>query len=181
MYDFKTSTTVNQQNTKLDPQSFSALHDQYRDRLLHSMTGLVKDREAAADITASAFASAFKNLPSFRRESSFCTWLHVIALNEARSSWCRNRAVSLESIQGPEPKALIDTDEPAKTLERAELRLKMRKALQEIPAQYRRVLEDHFIRGRSVKQIARRERVPVGTVLSRIFAGKRLLRRTWEA
>jgi DNA-directed RNA polymerase specialized sigma24 family protein len=83
MYDSKTSTTVNQQNTKLDPQSFSALHDQYRDRLLNSMTGLVRDREAAADITASAFASALKNLASFRGESSFYTCYVVCSV-----MWC---------------------------------------------------------------------------------------------
>jgi len=173
--------SVNTQNTKLDAQNFSALHNRYHDRLLNSMTGVVKDREAAADITATAFASAFKNRASFRGQSSLYTWVHAIALNEARNSWRRNRAVSLESIQGPEPKALIDSDRHSNTLERSELCLKMRKTLREIPAVYRRVLVDHFMRGHSVKQIARRDRVPVGTVLSRIFNGKRILRRAWEA
>jgi hypothetical protein len=32
-----------------------------------------------------------------------------------------------------------------------------------------------------ISQIARRERIAYGTVLSRIFTGKRLLRRAWEA
>jgi RNA polymerase sigma-70 factor (ECF subfamily) len=173
--------SLNTQNTKLDAQNFSALHNRYHDRLLNSMTGIVRDRVAAEDITATAFASAFKNLASFRGQSSIYTWLHAIALNEARNSWRKNRAVSLESIQGPEPKALINADLPAKTLEHSELCLAMRKALREIPALYRRVLVDHFIQGRSVKQIARRDRVPVGTVLSRIFTAKRILRQAWQA
>ena len=82
---------------------------------------------------------------------------------------------------GPEPKELIDANLPTAPLEHAELCLKMRKALREIPAVYRRVLTDHFIRGRSVKQIARRDRIPVGTVLSRIFTAKRILRQAWDA
>ena len=96
--------SVNTQNTKLDAQNFSALHNRYHDRLLNSMTGVVKDREAAADITATAFASAFKNRASFRGQSSIYTWVHAIALNEARNSWRRNRAVPLESIQGLSPR-----------------------------------------------------------------------------
>ena len=33
------------------------------------------------------------------------------------------------------------------------------------------VLVDHFVRGYSIRQIARRHRIPMGTVLSRIFYG----------
>lgn len=53
--------------------------------------------------------------------------------------------------------------------------------MQRIPAPYRRALRDHFVRGYSTRQIAQRERVPLGTVLSRIFTAKKLLRRAWEA
>src|SRR5215472_13041928 len=98
MNGIKTSTPVEQHNPKLDVQSFSALHDQYRNRLLNSMTGLTKNRDIAEDITATAFASALKNLASFHGRSSFYTWLHAIAMNVAKISWCRRRTVSLESI-----------------------------------------------------------------------------------
>ena len=64
-------------------------------------------------------------------------------------------------------------------LERSECRLKLRKALRGIPAVYRRTLVDHFVRGYSVKRISRQNRIPVGTVLSRIFTAKRLLREAW--
>ncbi len=37
------------------------------------------------------------------------------------------------------------------------------------------------MRGHSVGRIARQYRVPLGTVLSRIFKAKRLLRAAWEA
>ena len=75
--------SVNQQSFKADAQRFGDLHDQYRNRLLNSMTGIVKDREAAEEITAVAFAKAFEKRNSFRGESSLYTWVHAIALNEA--------------------------------------------------------------------------------------------------
>jgi len=35
--------------------------------------------------------------------------------------------------------------------------------------------------GHSIQDIARRQRIPCGTVLSRIFTAKRLLRQAWDA
>jgi RNA polymerase sigma-70 factor (ECF subfamily) len=88
--------------------------------------------------------------------------------------------VSLESLTGPEPRALIECDSVADTLEGSECHLRLRKALKNLPAVYRRVLADHFVRGQSTKQIARREGIPLGTVLSRIFTAKRILRQAFE-
>ena len=102
--------------------------------------------------------------------------LHAIAKNEARKSWRRHRTISLESIQDHEAIERIDGDVTATAREHSELCLQMRNALRKIPPIYRRVLTDHFILGHSVRDIARRHRVPMGTVLSRIFTGKRILR-----
>ena len=79
----------------------------------------------------------------------------------------------------PEAPELTEPDVLAQTLERSECCARLREALRQIPPVSRRTLVDHFIRGQSVKQIARRQRVPVGTVLSRIFTAKRLLRESW--
>src|SRR2546429_774501 len=96
--------SVNQQNTKLDTEHFGRLHNDYHDRLLNSMTTVVRDREAAKEITAAAFAKAFEKRNSFRGESAPQTWLYATALNEARRYWRQNHAVSLESLTGPAPK-----------------------------------------------------------------------------
>ncbi len=168
------------QNTKLDAGRFGDLHNAYRDRLLNSMTSVVRDREAAEEITAAAFAKALEHLPTFRGESSFYTWLHAIASNEARNYWKGNRGIPLESVTGPTPEALIECDPVADRLDQTADRRRLEKALQRIPAPYRRALKDHFVRGYSTRRIAQRERIALGTVLSRIFTAKRLLRKAWE-
>ena len=165
----------------MNAQTFSELRNRYNGKLLRSVIGMVRNSDVAEDITATAFASAFKNLSTFRGQSSFYTWLYAIALNAARQSFRGRRTVTLDSLRDYEALELIDADEPGRTLEHSELCLQMRKALRTIPAIYRRVLTDHFIRGYSVREIARRERVPVGTVLSRIFSAKRILRQAWES
>ena len=157
-------------------QAFSELHDQYQGRLLNSMIAVARNREDAEDITATAFAAAFKHLDSFRGESSLPTWIHAIALNEARNRR-RSPRVPLESIEESDA---LQVAEPDATAEQQECCPRIWKTLRELPRIYRRTLIDRFVRGYSVKQIAKCQRVPLGTVLSRIFRAKQLLRAAWE-
>ncbi len=161
-------------------QAFSELHDKYRGRLLNSMIAVARNREDAEDITATAFAAAFKNRDRFRGEASPQTWLYSIAMNEARSRR-RACAVPFESIDGFKALLIAEPDATDKPFERRECCPRIWKALRQVPRLYRRVLIDRFVRGYSVKQIAKCQRVPLGTVLSRIFKAKRLLRAAWEA
>jgi RNA polymerase sigma-70 factor, ECF subfamily len=161
-------------------QIFRDWHEQYRGRLLNRMTAVVRDRNAAEDVTSAALETAFANLEHFRGESSLDTWIHAIALNQARDYKRRSRAVSLESLDERKQNEFKEPDRLEDIVDRAECHVKLRKAWRKVPAACRRTLVDHFVRGYSVKRIAQKDRVPVGTVLSRIFAGKRNLRRAWD-
>jgi hypothetical protein len=66
-------------------------------------------------------------------------------------------------------------------LEKQEDRFRLKHALDRLPAKYRRALVAQVVEGLSTREIAQRERVPPGTVLSRIFTAKQLLREAWEA
>ena len=164
----------------VNQQQFSNMHDQYRGRVLNSMTAVARNREEAEDITATAFAAAFENLNFFRGESSLYTWVHAIAINEARNRR-RSRHVPLESIEESGVLEIAEPNATDRALEQRECCPQIWKALREVPRIYRRTLVDRFVRGCSVKQIAKCQRIPLGTVLSRIFKAKRLLRAAWEA
>ena len=161
-------------------QAFSELHDQYQGRLLNSMIAVARNREEAEDITATAFAAAFENRSRFRGDALRQTWLHAIAINEARDRR-RRRSVPLESIEESDALKIAMPDSMDGALEQRECCPQIWKALLELPRIYRRALIDHFVRGYSVKHIAKCQRIPLGTVLSRIFKAKQLLRAAWEA
>ena len=171
-----------QNETRISNESadqFGVLHRNCYGKVLNGMTAILRDREAAEDITATALARAFENLGTFRGKSSLFTWVYKIALNEARRARSQKRAVSLDSLESI-PSELAVHDAWDETYDRSLQTAKIRKALNLLPRDYRRALVNHFVNGHPVKMIARRERVPVGTVLSRIFRAKRLLRATWE-
>jgi len=107
--------------------------------------------------------------------------LESIGRNEARRSLSRDRAGQFDSIDQAEARELpvpgLVTDE----LEKRDDRLRLEEALAQLPDKQRRALIAHFIEGLSVREIAQREHVPIGTVLSRIHGGKQLFRDAWGA
>jgi RNA polymerase sigma-70 factor (ECF subfamily) len=57
-------------------------------RLCWRFTG---NRETAEDLTQTVFMKVFRHLKSFKKESSFKTWVYAIALNETRAYRRKNR------------------------------------------------------------------------------------------
>jgi RNA polymerase sigma-70 factor (ECF subfamily) len=165
----------------MNAKTFQGLHDGCRDRVHSGILGYVRNPTEADEVTAAAFATAFENRKSFRGEASFFTWVYRIALNEVHSGRRGKRMVSLDALEGPTPEVLIQPDLMAAAIDRANCCRRLRGALRRIPMKYRRPLVDHFVRGYSTKEIAKLHRIPLGTVLSRIFNGKKLLREAWEA
>jgi RNA polymerase sigma-70 factor (ECF subfamily) len=165
----------------MNARTFKGLHDGCRDRVHSGILAFVRNPTEADEVTAAAFAKAFEKRKSFRGDASFFTWVYRIALNQVHSSRRGKPTVSLDDMEGRLPKPLIQPDLMDSLIDRAECCRRIRRALRRIPMKYRQALVDHFVRGYSTKQIAKRDRIPVGTVLSRIFKGKKLLREAWEA
>jgi RNA polymerase sigma-70 factor (ECF subfamily) len=161
-------------------QSFRELYLQNKDRLTCNVLSLTRNRDLADDLVSSAFIKAFENRKAFRGESAESTWLTAIAFNGTRNFWRHERIRPMDSIDSSFSKELAEPDLLSKTLERSECCVRLRRALRQIPALYRKVLLDHFVWGYSTRQIARQERVPLGTVLSRLFNGKKRLRKAWD-
>lgn len=162
-------------------RAFQELHDACRHRVYAGILAYVRNVSDAEEYTAAAFATAFEKRKSFRGDASFFTWVYRIAINHIHAGRRLNRALSLEALEGSTLKMFIQPDILDSVIDRADCCRRLRAALKRIPVMYRRVLVDHFVREYPVKQIASHHGIPVGTVLSRIYAGKRLLRNAWEA
>jgi RNA polymerase sigma-70 factor (ECF subfamily) len=103
--------------------------------------------------------------------------LYAIARNEVRQAYARRESLPLEPLGDvvTEPGDLVEG------LERREAIDRLRRALAQIPAIYRRALVARFIKGESTRRVAEREGIPLGTILSRVSMGKKLLRTRLEA
>jgi RNA polymerase sigma-70 factor, ECF subfamily len=164
----------------MNARIFQELHDGCRARVFCGIRGYVRNEEVAEDVTAAAFATAYQKRKSFREEASFYTWVYRIALNKVHAASRSKPTASLDAMTGLESKALVEPDLMERALDREDCCHRLRQVLKRLPTRYRGALVDHFVRGYSVKQIAKLQGIPVGTVLSRIFTAKRLLRGAWE-
>lgn len=165
----------------LDAEGFAEFHSEYQERVVQSIVVLVGDRHKAEDITARAFELAWERRATFRGDATLQTWIQAIARNEARNVHRRepsNYFKSMDQIGVPEVAA---KERVSDELEKRDDRFRLHYALAQVPAKLRRALVAHFVEGLSIRDIARRQQIPLGTVLSRIHKGKQLLRKAWEA
>jgi RNA polymerase sigma-70 factor (ECF subfamily) len=173
-------TALREEPAVLDAEGFGRMHRQYRDRLVYSMSEFVRNHAKAEDIAAQAFRAAWANRHEFRGHALPYTWLQAIARNLARRTASRERVIQFESVDGEEAHQVAAPELVTDSLEKRDDRLQLQKALERLPGKHRRALAAHFVDGLSIREIALRERVPIGTVLSRIHKGKELLRAAWE-
>src|SRR5438477_11327318 len=101
-------------------ERFRHWHGQYRERLLNSVIGKVRNREIAEDITAAAFEMAWQKFHTFRGESSFYTWVYAIALSQIRNLRRRDRQVSLETMNETRTNELVVAEAVTPMLEHSE-------------------------------------------------------------
>jgi RNA polymerase sigma factor (sigma-70 family) len=165
----------------LDAEGFGRFHREYRGRVVESIAGFVRDRDKAEDIAAHAFQVGWEKREAFRGDASPHTWIQAIARNAAWESHRRQKSVYFESMDRAGTREIAAPELVTDEFERQDERFWLQKALDQLPAKHRRALVSHFVDGLSIRDIARQERVPDGTVLSRIHTGKRLLREAWES
>lgn len=169
-------------------EAFFELVHRYQDRLLTSMRRDVNCSESADDIVQDAFVRAFKNLDSFRSESSFYTWLYRIALN-SRRYYLRNRhrTVSLENCGDPGGKdrlgeSWIDSEtDPGDQAEAREECEQVRAALARLDDQNRKILLLREFDGCDYRAISLALNLTLGTVRSRLSRAREQLRRELAA
>lgn len=144
----------------------------------------VKNEADAEDIAQEAFLKAFRGLASFRAESRFSTWLITITLNEARGRLRRLGTVRVESIDVPEdeggvsPALLRDWREvPSDALERSEVRMLLREAIDALPDIYRQVFLLRDVEELSVDETAQSLGISVPTVKVRTHRARIMLQK----
>lgn len=113
-------------------EDFETLVERYQKILYAFVYGQVRDRDAADEVVQATFVRAYTHLAGFRRESSFKTWLHQIALNECRTLYRKrklHRDVPLEDVAEEalaggqnDPEGAVAGPEVANLLEQLPLR-----------------------------------------------------------
>ena len=170
-----------------DADAYRGLVERYQGRIFSLVYGVVRNREDARDLTQDAFVKAYQNLPRFRLESSFYTWLCRIAMNVSIDHTRRMKLRSHgEYDDGVASRAsgVISMQHhrasPAREVERGQLREAILVALDALPEEQRQVVVLREVEGLSYKEIAEVMEIPEGTVMSRLYYARRKLQEVLE-
>jgi RNA polymerase sigma-70 factor (ECF subfamily) len=167
-----------------DPSSsdtFEAVVLPYMDAAHNLARWLMRDPASAEDVLQEAMLRALTYFPSFKGVNPR-GWLLQIVRNTAYASMNLNRGVELVPMtNGPDDATDMiaqlpsGDDDPETSLIRTRERERVRQMIAALPIELRVSLVLRELEELSYKEIAEVTRMPIGTVMSRLWRARRLL------
>jgi RNA polymerase sigma-70 factor (ECF subfamily) len=155
-----------------DTEAFGELITKYRTKIFNVIYGIVGNEYDAWDLAQEGFLKAWRSIKRFHGRSSFHTWLYRITINVTIDYLHRRSSRSEVELDDAIPSFVPD---PGVNYERAEIREHVYAALAQLTPEHRAVIVLKEIEDLQCQEIADRLNVSIGTVLSRLFYGKKKL------
>jgi RNA polymerase sigma-70 factor (ECF subfamily) len=155
-----------------DVTAFDELMAAHEDRVFGICLRMLRDREAALDAVQETFLNVFRKADRYKAEAAFSTWLYRVAVN---TCYDQLRKAKRKAAQ-PLPET-YDPADPATEDQfvAAEVRPQIETALATLPPEFRAAVVLVDLEGHALETAANILAVPVGTVKSRVFRGRKLL------
>ncbi|OGK08348.1 MAG: hypothetical protein A2Y63_04295 [Candidatus Riflebacteria bacterium RBG_13_59_9] len=164
-----------------DKGAFKVLVERYQQRAMRVASGFVRSRDDSKGVVQEAFVRAFKSIREFRNESQFYRWFHVILVNVALDHLRRNKTLTQSDGDGLllhssiASEAKLNRTDPREEIWTKQRRKAIVRAIDSLPVDERMTIILREIEDLSYEEIAEFTRVPIGTVMSRVFVGRRRL------
>lgn len=168
--------------------TFDQMFERHNPMVFNLAYQILGNREEAMDVTQEVFLAIYRNMNSFRGESSLKTWIYRIAVRRATNRyrwWNRLRrrgTVSLEEHLSKNPERELASNlvsrvrSPEEALLIQEERQEVRRMLQGLPLPQRIAVILRDMEGLSYEEIAESLHVSLGTIKSRIARGRQALK-----
>jgi len=161
-------------------EAFGELVERYRVRIYNLAYRMLHSREEAEDVTQETFLNVYRSLGNFRGER-LAPWIYKIASNLCLDHLRRRRpSVSLDERSGEDDdtaREIADrTCVPEDEALAAALGEDIQRAIDSLPPKYRSVVVLRHIEDLPYEDIAEVLGVPLGTVKTRLFRAREMLR-----
>ena len=155
-----------------DLAAFDELVSRHQSKVFGICLRMLKDRHEALDATQDTFVTLFRKADRYRAEAAFTTWLYRVTTNV-----CYDH---LRRKQRKRTDALPEHHDPADprgedAFGAADLRPSITEALGGLQPEFRAAVILVDIEGLALESAAETLGIPIGTVKSRVFRGRKLL------
>ena len=165
--------------TAEDQNALAAEALRYLEPLFATALRLTRNRSDAEDLVQDTFVKALRFSSTFTPGTNLKAWLYTILHNTWRN---RRRDASRDPVEIDSPRVdeaaatgAAAGDTPERILLRATLDADLQAALDALPEAFREAVWLRDVEEFSYAEIAEMLAVPIGTVMSRISRGRRLL------
>ncbi len=163
-----------------DSSAQNELYMLYSKAMFNSCLRITNNHDDAEDVLQEAFVSAFRNLSSYRGDSSFGAWLKRIVINKAINH-VKKRSIEVSEFDierhdmASEQDVLIDYNEKEFDVRR------IKEAIEELPDGYRLVFSLYLLEGYDHQEIADILNISVSTSKSQYNRAKKKLKELLNA
>jgi RNA polymerase sigma-70 factor, ECF subfamily len=156
-----------------DEAAFAELVERYSPRLRYFLRKVLANADGPEDALQDVWLDVLRHLPRLADPQALKAWLYRIARDRAFGRLRKAKRIEqpLDEANVPDPVGADENDFSAEDAAR------IHAALDELPPEQREVLVLRFLEEMSYEEIARVVGCQLGTVRSRIFYGKRGLKR----
>lgn len=154
------------------------------DALYNTAVRMTRNPQDAEDLVQETYLKAYKNFDKFEAGTNLKAWLFKIMKNTFINNYRRQQALPPQSdfaeIEDAFESQLADdvtrrSKNPEDELLEGVMDEDVQRALDALPEDYRLVVTLADLEGFSYKEIADILEIPLGTVMSRLYRGRRLL------
>src|SRR5437763_13140648 len=165
-----------------DRDRFTQLVKRYEKRVINYVYRITHRYEEAHDLAQEIFVKVFLALDRYDPKYQFSTWLFRIAQNSAIDA-LRKKAIAEVPLTRPaddentkEREFADDGISPYRALKNKQLSAAIDKAVTELPADYRELIQLRHFAELSYEEIASMKKLPLGTVKNKLFRARNLLK-----
>lgn len=158
-----------------DQESFASLVDKYKNGIFNLSYKFTYDYPQAQDLSQEVFIQCYLQLANFDNRSKFSTWLYRLAIHKC-IDWQRKNKREPRLLELDEHQSADRGFSPEEIYLKKERTLWLQNALNNLPERYREVLILYLNQGLSCIEIGEILSIPVRTVETRIYRGKKILK-----
>ena len=163
-----------------DMAALEALFLKYQSTVYQTALGVTRDPQVAEEVLQDTFFRLYRNAGRLDGSLPLAPWLYRVAIN-----LCYNRLKGLRAWTDSfhelaERLFTPSSTSPERAAERNELQALVQSALAELDPKHRAVLVLYYLHDYAEHEIAEIEGVPEGTVKSRLYHARKLLRQRLE-
>jgi len=143
-------------------EAIALLLPAFRRKVFGLAYSLLRDREAAEDVTQEVFIKVWRALPRYDGRASMSTWIYAIARNTSLSALRARRPQS--SLSEPEVMETVEAIDAVPPADVAADRAAILRLVDQLPTKQRQVIMLFYMEDQSYEEVATMLAMPVGTV-----------------